>query len=174
MRDDVAMFWSAPSHYLNQCWNIVNSILRTSFGEISIEMNIFSFTNMLLKTLSAKCRQFSLGFNVLMVIIHKLHTCCEPINKPQIPTHVASSSDFTQGFRSNYQGMHAHINTMPELTPANLLNPFGKLSNNYWDMRGWRLCHNFVVSTILLQIIQIANSEKTFLTTGMIQKANDR
>ena len=31
---------SAPSHYLNQCWDIVN---WTNFSEISIKIHIFSF-----------------------------------------------------------------------------------------------------------------------------------
>ena len=32
----------APSHYLNQCWNIANWTLGTNFGEILIEIYTFS------------------------------------------------------------------------------------------------------------------------------------
>ena len=35
--------WSAPSHYLNQCWNTVNWTLGTNFSEILIEIHTFSF-----------------------------------------------------------------------------------------------------------------------------------
>ena len=65
-----------------------------------------------------------------MVMIHKLHTCCEQVTKPLIPTHVAISLEFMQAFRSNFHGMHAHMNTVSEPTPVNLFNSFEKLSNN--------------------------------------------
>ena len=42
----------ATSHYLNQCWNIVN--LGTHFSEISIKILTFSFTKMRLTVSSAK------------------------------------------------------------------------------------------------------------------------
>ena len=49
----------APSHYLNQCWNIVNRILvETNFSEISIEILIFSFKKMPLKVSSANGGHF--------------------------------------------------------------------------------------------------------------------
>ena len=51
-------------HYLNQCWNIVNSTLGTNFIEILNEIHTFSFKKMHLKMSSAKWRQFCLGFNV--------------------------------------------------------------------------------------------------------------
>ena len=55
----------APSHYLNQCWNIVNWTLRTNFSEILIETVRFSFEKMRLKVSSAKWRRWCLGLNVL-------------------------------------------------------------------------------------------------------------
>ena len=42
-----------PSHYLNQCWNIVNWTPGTNFNEIVIENHTCSFTKMHLKMLSA-------------------------------------------------------------------------------------------------------------------------
>ena len=54
-----------PIHYLNQYCSIVNWTLRTSFSEILIGIQIFSFKKMLLKMSSAKWCPFSLGFNVL-------------------------------------------------------------------------------------------------------------
>ena len=56
---------SAPSHYLNQCWNIVNWTLGTNFSEILIEINTFSFKKMHLKISSRRWRPFCLGLNVL-------------------------------------------------------------------------------------------------------------
>ena len=57
--------WTAPSHYLNQCWNIVNWALGTNFSEILIEIQTFSLKKIRLKMSSAKCCSFRLGLNVL-------------------------------------------------------------------------------------------------------------
>ena len=47
--------WSAPSHYLNQCWNIVNWTLRNKLQwNLNGETHIFSFKKMHFKTSSAK------------------------------------------------------------------------------------------------------------------------
>ena len=56
----------APSHFLKQCWIIVNWTLITNFSEISIAIETFSFKKMHLKISSAKWRPFCLGFNVLI------------------------------------------------------------------------------------------------------------
>ena len=58
---------SAPSHYLNQCWNIANWPLGTNFSEILIEINKFSFKQMHLMS-SGKWRPFYLGLNVLILV----------------------------------------------------------------------------------------------------------
>ena len=47
----------APSHYLNQCWNIVNST-RTNLGRNFIETHIFSFKKMYSKMSFTKWRRF--------------------------------------------------------------------------------------------------------------------
>ena len=62
-----------PSHYLNQCWNIVNWILRTNFSEILIEIHIFSFKKMHLKMPSAYMAAILSGQNV----ISTWHCPCE-------------------------------------------------------------------------------------------------
>ena len=59
--------WTAPSHYLNQCWNI--GPLGTNFNEISIGIQTFSFKKMHFKMSSAKWRPFCLGLNVLSTIM---------------------------------------------------------------------------------------------------------
>ena len=46
--------YSAPSHYLDQCWVIVNWILRTNCRDILIKTQNFSFKKMYPKTSSAK------------------------------------------------------------------------------------------------------------------------
>ena len=57
--------WTAPSHYQNQCWNIVNWTLRNNFSEILIGIQTSSFKKMHLKMSSAKWRPFCLGLNKL-------------------------------------------------------------------------------------------------------------
>ena len=56
--------WSAPSHYLNQCWKIVNWNLRnreqTSVKSLT-KIHTFSFKKMHLKISSVKWRPFCLG-----------------------------------------------------------------------------------------------------------------
>ena len=47
----------APSHYSNQCWNIVNWTLGTNFSEIFIGVQTFSFKEMHLKNV---CAMFSI------------------------------------------------------------------------------------------------------------------
>ena len=57
--------WSVPSHYLNQCWNIVHWTLRNK-----LQWNFiwkFSYKKMNLKPLSRKCGPFCLYLNVLTV-----------------------------------------------------------------------------------------------------------
>ena len=56
----------APSHYLNQCWNIINSTPIKKFSQILIEIHTFSFKKMHLKMSSGKWRPFCLGLNMLM------------------------------------------------------------------------------------------------------------
>ena len=41
--------WSAPSHFLNQCWNVWIGLSGTNFSEILIEIHTFSFKKMFLK-----------------------------------------------------------------------------------------------------------------------------
>ena len=45
--------WSAPSHYLNRCWSIVNCMLR-NFSEILIQIHKLSFKKIPLKMSSGK------------------------------------------------------------------------------------------------------------------------
>ena len=53
--------YSAPSHYLNQCWVIVNWTLRNKFEWNFIKIPNFSFTKMQLKISSVKWRSFCPG-----------------------------------------------------------------------------------------------------------------
>ena len=67
--------WSVPSHYLNQCWNIVNWTLRNKLQWNSkIEILKFSFKKMHLKVLCAKWRPFGLSVQVLnFFVFHWVH-----------------------------------------------------------------------------------------------------
>ena len=53
--------YSAPSHYLNQCWVIVNWTRGRNFSEILIKIQNIPFTKMHLKISSAKWRSFCPG-----------------------------------------------------------------------------------------------------------------
>ena len=76
-RDDSLIFaWSAPSHYLNQCWNIVNSNLRNKLQGNLGGIQTFSFKEIHVKMSSAKLRQFCLGLNMLMLSVILTHTHC--------------------------------------------------------------------------------------------------
>ena len=52
--------WLAPSHYLNQCWDIVNWTQGTNFTDIFIKIHMFSS-----KKMHFNHRPFCLGLNVL-------------------------------------------------------------------------------------------------------------
>ena len=57
--------WSAPSHYLNQCWDIVNWTLRNKLQwTLNRNSNLFIQENHL-KVSSAKWRPFCVGLNEL-------------------------------------------------------------------------------------------------------------
>ena len=60
--------YSAPSHYLNQCWDIVNWTLGTNFSEISIKRKDLSFTKMQMKISSAKWQPFCPGGDELTLV----------------------------------------------------------------------------------------------------------
>ena len=64
--DNWLVTWLAPSHYLNQCWIVVNWTLRNKFqwnlnqnSNIFIQENVFEMS-------SAKRRPFCLGLNVFI------------------------------------------------------------------------------------------------------------
>ena len=59
-----------PSHYLNQCWNIVNWAIKKNVSEILIEIQALSFKKMHVKTSSGKCRPFCLDLSVLLIQQH--------------------------------------------------------------------------------------------------------
>ena len=62
----IMLLWSAPSHYLNQCWNTVNWTLGNKLQwNLNQNLNIFIQWKMHLKMLSAKWQQFCPGLNVL-------------------------------------------------------------------------------------------------------------
>ena len=56
--------YSVPSHYLNQCWLLVNQILRKTFHWSFIGNSKFSSKNMHLKISPEKCCPSCLDFNV--------------------------------------------------------------------------------------------------------------
>ena len=64
---DQIMACSAPSHYMNQCWFIVDWNLWKNYSEILIKIRIFSFKKMNLKMSSAKWWPCCLGCNVLIM-----------------------------------------------------------------------------------------------------------
>ena len=55
--NNAGIFWTGP--------------LETNFGEILIEIQIYSLKKIRLKLSSAKCCPFRLGLNVLYYVIHK-------------------------------------------------------------------------------------------------------
>ena len=71
--NDGLVAWPAPSHYLNQCWNIVNWTLRNKLQWNFNRIRTFSFKKIRLKVSSAKWQPCCLGLNVLKIIIHFLH-----------------------------------------------------------------------------------------------------
>ena len=75
--------WSAPSHYLNQCWDIVNWNLRNKFHEILSQTEAYSFKNMYLKKSSGQWRPFCLGLNLsglcLIYVIEGNDLSCPPV-----------------------------------------------------------------------------------------------
>ena len=74
--------WTAPSHYLNQCWNIVNWTPGTNINEILLKIHTFSFKKIHFKMPSGKRRPFCLGLNLLIqnpnLIISELADVIEP------------------------------------------------------------------------------------------------
>ena len=65
-----------PSHYLNQCWNIVNLTLRNVFNWNCISNSKVFIQEMHLKMSSAKWKQFCLGLNVLALCLMAPLDCC--------------------------------------------------------------------------------------------------
>ena len=57
--------WSAPSHYLNQCWNTVNSNLENKL-QWNLKRNSYISKKTHVKMSSAKWHQFCLGLVVFM------------------------------------------------------------------------------------------------------------
>ena len=57
--------WTAPSHYLNTCWNILVRTVGTKFIEILSEIDIFSAMKIHLKISSGKWRPFCFGLGML-------------------------------------------------------------------------------------------------------------
>ena len=66
--------WSAPSHYLNQCWIIVHWNLKNKLQWNLNKICTFTFKKMHLKMSSVKWRPFCLGLNMLRTIIQRQQT----------------------------------------------------------------------------------------------------
>ena len=56
---------SAPCHYLNPCWSIVNRALRNRLQIFWIKIPNFYLTEVSLKMTSLQCKLFCLGSNVV-------------------------------------------------------------------------------------------------------------
>ena len=108
--------WSAPSHYLNQCWNIVNSNLRTNFSEISSEIHAFPFTKMHLKMSSGKWRPFCLGLNVLNTSICQI----SPDKSPHVVLLVCPTNSLLtdQAERLQERGLEPLVIGSKQVKPA--------------------------------------------------------
>ena len=62
----IIVTWPAPSHYLNQCWNIVNWTLRNKLQwDLNRNSLTFSSEKMRSKVSSVKRQPFCLSLNVL-------------------------------------------------------------------------------------------------------------
>ena len=61
----LVVVWPAPSHYLNQCWNIVDWTIGNKFQWNFIRNDKLLFMKTHLQTSSGKWRPFRLGFNEL-------------------------------------------------------------------------------------------------------------
>ena len=59
--------WLAPSHYLNQCWNVADWSLGNNSSAILIETHTFLFKKMHLKSSSGKWQPFCLSLNVIII-----------------------------------------------------------------------------------------------------------
>ena len=68
---NIIVAWSAPSHYLNQCWDIVNWTLRNK-----LQWNCKQYSYIFIKKIIWKCRlrnwgPFCLGLNVLTILSNR-------------------------------------------------------------------------------------------------------
>ena len=82
-------YW-VPSHYLNQCWVIVNWVLVGNLQEILVKIHQFSFKKMHLKMSSAKCHFVQTSICLcIMRCIASFSTpqvrSQSPIGAPQVP-----------------------------------------------------------------------------------------
>ena len=141
--------WLAPSHYLNQCWNIVNWNFRIIFSEILTEIYIFSFKKMHLKISSGKWRPFCISFNVLTLHvpfrsytgldIGLLSTCrCPPAGA--MPTATFNIDGLVQDC-SNSSAFFFAINHF-ELTQTILFNMADGISRNKAYFRDFLYQHS--------------------------------
>ena len=63
--DKRLLAWTSPSHYLNQCWDIVNWTRRNKLQRNINKFHTFSSMKMHMKMLFGKWRPFCLGLNEL-------------------------------------------------------------------------------------------------------------
>ena len=101
----------APSHYLNQCWNIVNWTLGNKLQWNLIEIQTFSLKKIRLKMLSAKCCSFCLSLNVLILCLHMVCRWTTQIARFMGPTWDPPGANRTQvgpcwPHEPCYQGRH--------------------------------------------------------------------
>ena len=74
--------WLAPSHYLNQCWNIVNWTLGNKLRR-NLNRNLYlSSKEMHLKMSSGNWRPFCLGLNVIFATVYRTPLTDQPIGSP--------------------------------------------------------------------------------------------
>ena len=63
----VAIWWTAPSHYLDHAGILLIGRLGTNLIELLIKIHTFSFKKMHLNPSSAKWRPFCLGLNLIII-----------------------------------------------------------------------------------------------------------
>ena len=130
--------WTAPSHYLNQCWNIVNWTWGTNVHEILINIHTFSSKKMHLKASSAIRRPFCFALNMLKSLTTRF---CEISWLLQCRERPAFTMGLTSihrneldSFSTSRISVYAQHRTSDECVCLQMVGPVGKFASEKWSV----------------------------------------
>ena len=108
--------WPAPSHYLVQCWNIINLNLRNKL-QWNINQNSYIFIQEITfeNVIQAKCQPFCLGLNEIKIWKAQAKDTIQQQLTFPLSSEVVGNGDLETGSDELHKGCWVHLQQVQQL-----------------------------------------------------------